>query len=285
MKHTGRISLVGVGPGPFSLLTGQAIETILNSNVVFMDGYTSVYLQSENDDFFKWAEEKNIQIKIASRPLLEQPENWMKEYRNQQICVIVLGDPMLSTTHSSLVLLAEEFGYFVNIIHGLGVNTLIGSIGLQSTKFGRIVSIVYPYRDIILTSPLEHLAFNYWQGLHTLVLLDLDPTGEGVDKPIPMTPLIARDSLIKMNQKLTLNDIDSPISLANNASVTNWLEISIDERDVILCSDLGSSDEKIYFCKLKHLQNISLGTIHCLIFPSNLTQIEKQMISRLDKFP
>ena len=66
------------------------------------------------------------------------------------------------------------------VIPGMSATSLAVSLsGLQSYKFGRQVTLPYPYGDYLATSPLEMILRNLEGGLHTLVLLDLDPTRDG----------------------------------------------------------------------------------------------------------
>ena len=52
------------------------------------------------------------------------------------------------------------------------------------------------------TSPLEVIASNKYQGLHTLVLLDLDPSGQGMGNQRPMSPEDAYNSMELMWLKM-----------------------------------------------------------------------------------
>ena len=65
----------------------------------------------------------------------------------------------------------------------------------------------------IVTSPLEVMLRNQIQGLHTLVLFDLDPTGAGTGDQRPMQPVDAFTSIQKMSQKLSESDVDDSLKV------------------------------------------------------------------------
>ena len=97
----------------------------------------------------------------------------------------------------------EEEGVPFHVIPGISATSLAVSLsGLQSYRFGRQVTIPYQYGDYLPVSPLEMIVGNRMNNLHTLVLLDLDPTGMGVDAPIPMSPEQSFSTMMKMAERL-----------------------------------------------------------------------------------
>ena len=108
-----------------------------------------------------------------------------------------------------------------------------GSTGLSDYKFGRSTTLTYPYGDWIVTSPLEVMLRNQMQGLHTLVLFDLDPTGAGTGNQRPMQPEDAFNSIKKMAKKISESDVDGDLK-RQAASLFDSL--------CVLCCDLGTDD-------------------------------------------
>ena len=129
-----------------------------------------------------------------------------------------------------------------HVIHGISITTLIGEVGLQAYRFGRQTTIPYSYKTYLPTSPLEVILMNKKHNLHTLLLLDLDPTGMGEKQPQPMTPIIAIDTLNNMTQKL-VNEGEPMIE-----DLLSW--------DAVLCSNLGTKNQQITYSFLEKLSTL-----------------------------
>ena len=276
MKGSGRLLLIGLGPGPPGLLTKNAAMEAKRADIRLVDAYTSVLLDDELEAMIGSFER-------VHRPVLEQPDEWLSTHRGRTVAVLVPGDPMISTTHVSLILEAQRAGFTVEVVHGVSIFDLVGGLGLQSTRFGRIVSLVYPYAGVVATSPLEHIAFNLWQDLHTLVLLDLDPSGEGIVEPEPMTPAVAHDVLMQAHAALgTVQESEEHVGDDDFRSVKNRVVRDLSEHDlseirVALCSDLGSSEQRIEVGRIADLRHAQCGTIHTLVLPASLHDVEERM--------
>jgi diphthine synthase len=81
---------------------------------------------------------------------------------------------MTATTHLSLRIQAIERGIPTRIIHGVSIQTAVASLsGLQSYKFGKTTTLVFPEPNFFPLSPYEVIKDNKQSGLHTLVLLDI----------------------------------------------------------------------------------------------------------------
>ena len=171
------------------------------------------------------------------RPSVESPEALLDESRNNAVALLVVGDPMQATTHIDLEARCMEEGIGFEVIPGMSATALAVSLsGLQSYKFGRQVTLPYPYGDYLATSPLEMILRNLEAGLHTLVLLDLDPTGMGSDLPIPMSPSEAITTLEKMSLKL-LEESDG----------RNLSRVVVSEWRGVLLSDIGTKGQRVFW--------------------------------------
>ena len=135
-------------------------------------------------------------VQRVMRPEVEDPEELFALAKTSLVALLVVGDPLQATTHVDLQLRARELGVTCQVHHGISITSVVtGAVGLSNYKFGRQTTLTYPYGDWIATSPLEVLASNREQNLHTLALLDLDPTGLGAGDQRPMRPEDAVQSL------------------------------------------------------------------------------------------
>jgi len=61
------------------------------------------------------------------------------------VAILVPGDPFVATTHVAVRLEAIKRGIRTKVIHAPSiVSAVCGATGLQSYKFGRSVTVVYP---------------------------------------------------------------------------------------------------------------------------------------------
>ena len=136
------------------------------------------------------------------------------------------------------------------------------------------------------TSPLEVIALNRKQGLHTLALLDLDPTGEGTGGQQPMQPLDASQAIIRMAEKLAdgLEHLPRDTSF-DDLKFESSSEIcdEISSLMVVLCSDMGTDDQSISYLSVGELAEAKTGRLHCLVIPAEPSDVEANALSRWSK--
>ncbi len=256
--------LIGMGPGRMELMTSRALRTARRCDDRLYEAYTALWPEHELQRL-----EKHIgPIERVMRPAIEQPEELLQRAKTASIGVLVVGDPLQATTHVDLQLRCLEQGVACHIEHGLSITTLAsGTSGLSNYKFGRQTTLTYPHGSWIATSPLEVIMLNKTNGFHTLVLLDLDPTGQGVGQQQPMTPSDAHNALQLMKQKLLE---------ANNDEVLD----AFDTWTAIVCSDLGCEDEAMYTTTIGQLSSVEGGRLNTILIPGSMSDIEKSAISR-----
>jgi len=173
---------------------------------------------------------------------------------------------MQATTHIDLEERCVEEGIGFHVIPGLTATALAVSLsGLQSYRFGRQVTIPFSVGEYLPTSPLQMICDNRDSGLHTLVLLDLDPTGMGVEEPRPMVPGEAVALLERMSQR---SEGDSP----DDEAIREWLGM--------LLSDLGTEEERVVSGTLDELSHIDSGYVHAFILPAGFSGMEEAAFER-----
>ena len=263
--------LIGIGPGDLGHMTERARSVARGCKKRYLEGYTAV-LPTEQEALLEsvvgpWER--------MMRPSVESPEALLDESRNDSVALLVVGDPMQATTHIDLEARCVEEGIGFEVIPGMSATSLAVSLsGLQSYKFGRQVTLPYPYGDYLATSPLEMILRNLEGGLHTLVLLDLDPTGMGLDLPTPMSPSQAISILGEMEEKwLKERDgLDSTGIKKNALAVNEW--------EGVLLSDVGTKRQRVLSGSLKEISKVQGGRVHSLIIPSEMSDNEREAFSR-----
>lgn len=273
--------LIGMGPGRLEGMSVEAIEAATRADVRRYEAYTALWPQAELDAL----EEKIGPIEKVMRPEVEQPEVLFEMANASLVALLVVGDPLQATTHVDLQLQAAEAGIDCHVIHGVSITTLVtGAVGLSNYKFGRQTTLTYPYGGWVATSPLEVIAVNRYQNLHTLALLDLDPTGEGVGHQVPMKPEDAVTSLRLMWDKLGDGLSEMPQETALEAmrfeACSSLLKGSIDDLVVVLCADMGTSEQRLSTTTVGELSALAGGRLNSLIFPSQPSEVEEKALLR-----
>ena len=277
--------LVGMGMGSLTGMTLEAQAAAKAADHRRYEAYTALWPDEELARL-----EKSVGlIQRVMRPEVEEPEELLSLAKQSLVALLVVGDPLQATTHVDLQLRATDAGIDCAVIHGISITTVVtGAIGLSNYKFGRQTTLTYPYGDWIATSPLEILAFNQKQDLHTLALLDLDPTGLGTGDQRPMRPKDAVESMRLMWEKLQNTEEDiyaekSERKASRQMATEVYLQQSFDSVPVVLCSDMGTSNQSIVTTTLGNLAEEEGGRLNCLVFPASTGEIEEKAMLRWKK--
>ena len=251
--------LIGIGPGDLDHITERARRVATECSKRYLEGYTAVLPPAEEGRL----ESVVGPWKRLMRDSVEAPEILLDEARESAIALLVVGDPMQATTHIDLEERCAGEGIGFHVIPGLTATALAVSVsGLQSYRFGRQVTIPFSDGEYLPTSPFEMICRNKEGGMHTLALLDLDPTGMGLEQPRPMTPGEAVDHLIRMNER----------SEEFDESVADW--------NGLLLSDLGTEEERVISGSMYVLSQIEGGHIHALIITAKFSGMEAEAFER-----
>lgn len=264
-------------------MTIAAVNAAKNADYRRYEAYTALW----SDEDLAELESEIGEIQKVMRPEVEDPVELLQLAKNETVALLVVGDPLQATTHVDLQLQASEAGIECTVIHGISITGLVtGSIGLSNYRFGRQTTLTYPYGGWIATSPLEVIALNRIQGLHTLALLDLDPTGEGTGGQIPMQPTDAANSIFLMAEKLS-DIIDEMPDTSNlerlKIDACKAICENISNLMVVLCTDMGTSDQNITYIPLSELSSAENGRLHCLVIPAEPGDVELSALNRWGK--
>ncbi len=233
-----------VGLGLQSDLTQEGFTTARKCKV-YLEIYTSCLTVSVQDL------EKILEkpITVLTREDIEETQEFLKEAQTSDVALLVVGDPLVATTHSEIIIEARKRNIETKIIHNSSIYSGIAETGLQIYKFGKTVTIPFPQKGFQPTSFYDILQNNKKMGTHTLVLLDIQE-----DKNKYMNPKEA----MKILQGLGFQE------------------------ELICVSRLGSHDQNIVYGDIEDL--LLLGESywglppHCLVVPSTLHFKEEEYL-------
>lgn len=164
--------IIGIGLWDEKDISLRALEELEKCRKVYMETYTNNWQGSIS----------NLESIISHDIIILTREEAEKasivdEARDEDVAILVPGDPLSATTHFQLAIECRQKGVKYMIIHSSSILTAIGEAGLQLYKFGRATTLVHR-NDFSPLSPLEILEKNLANGFHTLVLLDIGMTAK-----------------------------------------------------------------------------------------------------------
>lgn len=175
--------LVGLGLGSNGYLTRRAMEVIMRSDKAYLDTYTSLLEPELVEELRGILGSRLIE---ADRGLLEDgASRIIEEAGESDVAILVPGDPLIATTHISIIVEAARRGIGYQVIHGVSAHSaLISASCLQAYKFGKIVTI--PKDGVGVETCYKAILENMERGLHTLILLDTADGGLDIQSAIRM---------------------------------------------------------------------------------------------------
>jgi diphthine synthase len=200
-------------------------------------------------------------VNVVGRLFVEDGRDILEQASNNEVAIIVYGDPLIATTYIELFLRATKRSIKVEVIHSAsGITSLIGESGLQIYKFGRTSTIMSEPQSAV--SVYNTLFDNLLLGNHTLILTEYNETKDNI----------------------------SPFFLDPNDAMKMLLDVEKDQRSrafteetyVIVASRIGRADKKIISGQTRSLLETNYGTgPHSLIVPGRLHFVEKEAISSI----
>jgi diphthine synthase len=236
---------VGLGLCDERDLTLRGIDAIKEAEKVYAEFYTSKWLGD-----IKGLEKivgKSVEV-IKRVDLEENSLRILEEAKERNVVILVPGDPLVQTTHTSLILEARKRGVETKVIHNSSIISAIAETGLHSQKFGPYVTIPFPEKTkgLIPEALVKTIKENKERGLHTLCLLDI---------------------------------ADRCMSVKEGLEILLKAKILAEDSEVVVCSKLGSSDGKIIYGKVKELIKEEFDAPSVIIILGSLHFTEKEFIS------
>ena len=277
--------IVGLGLGSPKDITLRGIETIQRCEFVYLEAYTSLFVDYAADDGSNGRLElekalglSNNAIKTADRSLVEQKceDEILTKAKTSNVAFLVVGDPFAATTHSDFLLRAKQMNIEVKAIHNASILTAIGVTGLQLYRFGETVSLCFWSDSWKPTSAFEKIIKNLKLGLHTLCLLDIKVKEQSVENMMRGREVYEPPRFMRVSE--AAQQLTECFQLC--ADVENLSDFLTEESLCIGVARLGSDSQAIKSCSLKEMCNVDLGApLHSLVIPASLHEVEKEMVN------
>lgn len=245
------LHLVGLGLHDPKSITVRGLETVRAADKVYAEFYTAVMAgtTTELEKFLKRP------VTVLDRLGVEHGgPKLLEEAREQDIALLVAGDPMAATTHADLMVRFRAAGVPFHVVHAPSIfSAAPGLLGLQHYKFGRATTLVRPEPNWFPTSPFEAVNENHARGLHTLVLLDIRS-----DQGYFMTANEGLDLLLGLSE----------------ASGQHWFGAT---SPAAVVARAGGDDALAVTGTVKDLMTRNFGPpLHCIVLPGKLHDVEQQ---------
>jgi len=243
------LAFVGMGIWNEKDISIRGLEELRNCDVVFAEQYTGRMQEGSLDRLEALIGKKII---ILLREEVEEEKKILNEAVSKKVALLVLGDPMISTTHISLKLSAEKMGVETKVVHSSSIITAaIGECGLQVYKLGKPCTLAIWSKGYEPTSSYDVIADNMERGLHSVVFLDLK--GRCMEASEAIEQLLSID---KSRQRLK-------------------------GLSAVVLSRVGSKEQKITYGKADALLKANLGKApFILVIPGKLHFVEEEALQR-----
>lgn len=202
---------------------------------------------------------------LADRHLVEEcSDEILSGADEEDVALLVVGDPFGATTHTDFVLRAREKKIPFKIIHNASILNAVGCAGLQLYKFGETVSIPYWDETWKPDSFYDKIRLNRMHNMHTLCLLDIkirerdmDSMMRGRREYLPPRFMSAAEAA---QQLLVIVRKKDPLE---RNTILNELSLCVG------LARVGQETQTLVVNTLQNMARIDLGSpLHSLIIPA-----------------
>ncbi|MFH0955072.1 MAG: diphthine synthase [Candidatus Micrarchaeota archaeon] len=164
--------LIGIGLKP-DHLTSEAIAAAGVCDEIYLEYYTSRLAESDLADLQQKLKCKKKIVPLSREDVEGGISDLVLESRPRNVGILVIGNPLIATTHIEFLLEAKNQNAAIRIIPGISVYDLVPVCGLDAYKFGRVSTVVFQEKDYSPESFFDFISGNHDNGLHSLCLLDI----------------------------------------------------------------------------------------------------------------
>ena len=266
------LHLIGIGYKK-EHINPEMLEIIKKSKEIFLEYYTSFY-QTDFKELEKYIGKK---INIVNREVIETQieDKIINPAKNQEIALLVIGDPLVATTHTDLILRCKKLNVKSKIYNNVSIANFITRTGLQYYKFGKITSIPFYNEKFMPRTPYLVFLENQKINAHTLFLLDLNPSNDIAYK--------GNIKYLKAHSALEFLLEIPKLMFDFDEIEEKYTKIITPKTKAIICSRLGFDDSKIIYSKIENLikydKKDNLKEPLCIIIPGKLHEIEEEYLN------
>ena len=246
------LTFIGLGLFDEYDVSVRGMNAIKSADTVFLEVYTSVLTGSSLERLEAFYGKKIIplyrdDVEIHADTILDAAKTGNAVF-------LTAGDSMVATTHSDLRIRAANRNIPTKIIHGASITTAVcGLSGLQNYRFGKSVSVPFPYGKWFPMTPIEVISANLKENLHTLVFLDIQKD---------------KERYMKISEAVEL--LEEQCSRAGE-------EIPL----YVGVARAGSPEPVVHAGNAEEMKSFDFGSpLHILIVPATLHDIEKEYLQR-----
>jgi diphthine synthase len=245
--------LIGSGLWRGDDISVRGMNACRKCSKVYLDRYTRAF---EEKEFKKLEEIIGKKIIKLERKELEETLSFLKESENENICLIVPGDPLIATTHVTIIEECKKRKIEYEIIHGSSIFTALpGECGLMTYKVGGSCTIPMREKRIIPYSIYDKIFENKKRGYHTLVFLDTTPEKE--------------------------MEISEAMEIMQEIEKEKKLKIFNDKSKIVVGSCMGSEEQRLVYNEIKELKKMKFEKPCTLIIPGKLHFSEEEFLEKL----
>ncbi len=235
--------LIGLGLWDEKDIPLKGLEIAKKCDKVFIEKYTSFW----NGNL------KSLGIKVEElkrEDLEDNIDKILKNAKKKDVALLVPGDPLIATTHISILVEAKKKNIRTKIIHSSSIFSALGETGLQIYKFGKISTIPFCYSK----SPYKILEENLEQEAHTLFLLD-----------------ITKEKLMSCGEGLKiLLDLENKFRK----------KLISKETEILVFCKVGSKEQVLKYDKIGKLLNLNCSPC-VIVVPGKLHFLEREFLTSL----
>ena len=249
------LALVGIGLDAKDISV-KALEFLNSAHIVYADTYTSI-TSAESLNYISDATGKEI-IPITRSHMEEKIGDTIKDASKLDVAILVIGDPLVATTHHIILDEAARRGIKTKVFHSSSIFSAgIGESGLDIYKFGPTTTVPFWSAHYKPTSFIDVIAKNLVNKEHTLVLFDLNqPTGT-----VPMSIAQAADIIGKADTNRVLKS----------------------EKKVLILADIGRQGQSIRYIEFSKITSLAeglSGRTLSMIVPAEMNFAEEESAKR-----
>ncbi len=244
--------LIGTGLGDYDI-TKEAEKALSLCDAIMVDGYTAA-ISDKKLEYMRSISDKSIRI-LGRTALEEDISKTISEAKSKNLAILVNGDPLIATTHKTILIEARKNNIDFKVLHSTSVLSVsMAESGLDFYRFGPICTIPRWSEHYKPVSFYETVLNNIKNNQHSIMLLDYD------------------------NEKRESIRLEEALTIMRNAESHYGNGIMADNSYVELLCDLGTEKQKIKYCKLNEIDKSINYTMATLILPAKLSDIENEYL-------